>query len=204
MKKRKTYHHGDLKEALMDAALRLIRSKGLRGFSLREAAREAGVAPSAPYRHYKHRKELLASLAERSQIQLMQEVRVAVQNAPDEPLERFKAVCGAYVSFAAHHPEQFVVIYDSEYMPSSKGDVRKEIEQEIKLLVKEVIGDVNHSQAASNRDVELTARALVYGLCRQYVDGHFSRAGVGPERATELANTVATVLRFGLIPPPTT
>ena len=59
------YHHGNLKEALLQAALRLIAEKGPAGFTFADAARSAGVSPAAPYRHFRDRDELLSSIAQR-------------------------------------------------------------------------------------------------------------------------------------------
>ena len=59
------YHHGNLKEALLRAALDLIAQKGPAGFTFAEAARSAGVSPAAPYRHFRDRDELLSSIAQR-------------------------------------------------------------------------------------------------------------------------------------------
>ena len=59
----RAYHHGNLREALIRAALELIASKGTAGFTFSEAARFAGVSPAAPYRHFRDRDELMASVA---------------------------------------------------------------------------------------------------------------------------------------------
>lgn len=59
------YHHGNLKEALLQAALDLISKKGPAGFTFADAARMAGVSPAAPYRHFRDRDELIASIAQR-------------------------------------------------------------------------------------------------------------------------------------------
>ena len=59
------YHHGNLKEALLQAALGLIAEKGAAGFTFADAARSAGVSPAAPYRHFRDRDELLSSIAQR-------------------------------------------------------------------------------------------------------------------------------------------
>ena len=63
MNPKRRYHHGDLKRALLDAALELVRTKGAEAFTLREVARRAGVSHNAPYRHFRDRGELLAAVA---------------------------------------------------------------------------------------------------------------------------------------------
>ncbi len=68
--RRDSYHHGNLREALLEAALRLITERGLAGFAFAELARAAGVSPAAPYRHFRDRNALLAELARRGFEQL--------------------------------------------------------------------------------------------------------------------------------------
>jgi len=58
-----TYHHGDLRQALLNNCLKLIEEKGVSGFTLREVARISGVSPAAPYHHFKNKTELLAAVA---------------------------------------------------------------------------------------------------------------------------------------------
>src|SRR2546430_10361152 len=91
------YHHGNLKEALIEAALELIAKKGPAGFTFAEAARWAGVTPAAPYRHFRDRDELLANVALRG-VELF---GAALERAWDEgrpdPLRAFEAVGQAYL-----------------------------------------------------------------------------------------------------------
>src|ERR1700685_703333 len=75
----KSYHHGDLKAALKRAALKLVRQKGPRGFSLNEASRLAGVTVGAPYRHFADKEALLAEIICDGNAILSQQVREAVQ-----------------------------------------------------------------------------------------------------------------------------
>src|SRR3978361_2567018 len=73
-KPRATYHHGDLKRALTEAALALVAEKGPKGFTLSEAARRAGVSLAAPYRHFADKADLLASVAEQGFLELHQTI----------------------------------------------------------------------------------------------------------------------------------
>ena len=84
------YHHGNLKEALLQAALGLIAEKGPAGFTFADAARSAGVSPAAPYRHFRDRDELLASIAQRGFEQFEAELTRPGMTAAPIPFFFFK------------------------------------------------------------------------------------------------------------------
>lgn len=111
MSKRK-YHHGDLKAALIDAALGLIRETGINGFSFAEAARRAGVSAAAPYRHFKDRDELLAETARIG----YEKFAIALNDAWDEGqpshLVAFDALGAAFLTFARTHSDYYRVMFD--------------------------------------------------------------------------------------------
>src|SRR6476469_8276563 len=81
--KRDTYHHGDLKRALTEAALELVKEKGPKGFTLREVARRAGVSAAAPYRHFADKSQLLAAVATQGFVQLHEALDTTVAANPD-------------------------------------------------------------------------------------------------------------------------
>src|ERR1700752_3694170 len=98
------YHHGNLKEALLQAALDLIAEKGPAGFTFAEAARSAGVSPAAPYRHFRDRDELLASIAQRGFEQFEALLTAAWDDGrPDTPTA-FERLGKAYLKFAGGDP----------------------------------------------------------------------------------------------------
>ena len=124
---RPTYHHGDLRNSLIQAALALVAERGVEGFSLREAARMVGVSPSACYRHFADREELLAAVAHEGLDALAEEMRVAA--APHEGPSAFDAVhrfwdySGAYLHFALAHPAHFRVMHvDPEVRAQPRPD----------------------------------------------------------------------------------
>jgi AcrR family transcriptional regulator len=105
-----TYHHGNLRQALVDAALELIADKGARAFTLREAARRAGVSHTAPYRHFADREALLAAVAEEGFRELGARMRAAGAAVAD-PAAGFAAEGLAYVRFAVEKPSHFRVMF---------------------------------------------------------------------------------------------
>jgi AcrR family transcriptional regulator len=106
------YHHGNLRESLLEAALTLIAEVGPSGFNLREVARRAGVSHNAPYRHFRDKGQLMATVAAEG----FRELNVAVvEGALTEstPLGKVKRAGYAYVAFALRRPEHFAAMFDT-------------------------------------------------------------------------------------------
>src|SRR5215469_15808691 len=104
MKRSKPYHHGNLREALLSAALRLISEVGPTAFTLREVARRAGVSHNAPYRHFRDRDELMAAVSTEGYEELTRTIRDAAEQESGA-LARLKGAGLAYVKFALRRPE---------------------------------------------------------------------------------------------------
>ena len=105
-----SYHHGDLKAALVDAAVELIAEHGARAFSVAELSRRLGVTAAAPYRHFANRDELLAAVAVRA-LHEFAEALAAEASEGDPPEERLAAMAAGYVRFAAEQPALFGVVF---------------------------------------------------------------------------------------------
>jgi len=121
MPAKRPYHHGNLKPALLQAAVGLIAEVGPAAFTLREVARRAGISHNAPYRHFNDKDELLAAVAaegfERlanalSKGALAKPDRATRARVPNPALRRFQASGLAYVRFALHSPEHLLVMFD--------------------------------------------------------------------------------------------
>ncbi len=111
--KRDGYHHGNLRQALIDAALALIAERGPQGFSLAELAREIGVSPAAPYRHFRDRSALLAEIAQRGFEIFEGELTGAWDGGRPEP-SRAMVRCGrAYLTFARRQAALYAVMFES-------------------------------------------------------------------------------------------
>lgn len=106
-----SYHHGNLKKALLEASLDLIRKSGAEAFTLREVARRAGVSHNAPYRHFRNKEELLAALAAEGFDRLTAAMIQAAQPASGA-MDRFRASGRGYVDFALRYPQHFAVMFD--------------------------------------------------------------------------------------------
>jgi AcrR family transcriptional regulator len=112
MPRSKPYHHGNLRESLLSAAVVLIGEVGPSGFNMREVARRAGVSHNAPYRHFRDKGELLAEVA----AQGFRELNAAMQEdaaTESTPIGQLKRSGYAYVAFALRRPEHFAAMFDA-------------------------------------------------------------------------------------------
>src|SRR6266436_5814868 len=107
------YHHGNLKEALLQAALGLIAEKGPAGFTFADAARSAGVSPAAPYRHFRDRDELLSSIAQRGFEQFEEALTAAWDDGRPDTVTAFERVGKAYLAFARDEPAFYSAMFES-------------------------------------------------------------------------------------------
>jgi AcrR family transcriptional regulator len=135
MRKSKPYHHGHLREALLQAAIQLIGEVGPAGFTLREVARRAGVSHNAPYRHVTDREELLAAVAAQGFRELDEAMLNAVRHQRSS-VARLKRAGLAYVEFALRRPEHFTVMFDAAISKHQTPDSSQAAEQAFGTLVR--------------------------------------------------------------------
>ncbi len=107
------YHHGNLRQALVEAALKLVEEKGPAGFTLSEAAREAGVTPAAVYRHFEGREDLIAEAARQGYEIFADLMDYAFQSGQPSALASFEATGRAYLAFARKYPGHYVAMFES-------------------------------------------------------------------------------------------
>jgi AcrR family transcriptional regulator len=115
----KPYHHGDLRRALLDAALALAAERGAAGVTLREAARIAGVSQTAPYRHFADKQAMLAAVAEEGFHLFDEEIRHALATAAPDPTTQLVCLGVAYVRFALDHAAHFRLMFGHGSPPKS-------------------------------------------------------------------------------------
>jgi AcrR family transcriptional regulator len=188
-----TYHHGNLREALLKAALGLVRKAGPQGFTLREAARRAGVSHNAPYRHFKNRDELLAEVAAEGFERLTKFMeQSAAQGA--SPLARFQLSGRGYVRFALQYPEHFAVMFDHPGLAQASAHCGVASGQAFATLLGYVrdCQEVGALPAGDPQMLALMAWSVVHGVSKLAVSGHlpFSSQGDVLEFAASLIATL--------------
>jgi AcrR family transcriptional regulator len=110
---RRGYHHGNLREALVEAALALIAEKGPTGFTIAEAARLAGVSSAAPYRHFRDAEALLAAIAQRGYERFAAALEQAWDQGRPDPVHAFENVGRAYLAFARNEPAYYAAMFET-------------------------------------------------------------------------------------------
>jgi AcrR family transcriptional regulator len=128
------YHHGNLKEALINAALDLIARKGPAGFTFAEAARSAGVSPAAPYRHFRDRDDLLIGVARRGFEQFEQALASAWHDGKPEPFAAFERIGRAYLDFARTEPAYYSAMFEAGIPLDADPDLREAGERAFAVL----------------------------------------------------------------------
>lgn len=196
----RSYHHGNLRAALIEATLRAIAEDGPDRFTLRDVARRAGVSAAAPYRHFRDKEELLAAVAGECAERLGELTERAVAAAPDNALEQYRAAGIAYVQFVVAHPGHFRALNTPGIValmpePARSKWQQKQQDQRRAIAAAQASGIIAELPLD---DLCLAAQALVHGLGHMIVEGQLGP--VSSERATELAVAVTAVLGWGLVP----
>jgi AcrR family transcriptional regulator len=117
------YHHGNLRQALVEAALALIAEKGPQGFTLSEAAKAADVTPAAVYRHFAGRDDLLAEVARQGYDIFAALLEYAYDDGRPTPLAAFEATGRAYLAFARKYPGHYQAMFESGLQPGKHPDL---------------------------------------------------------------------------------
>ncbi|WJR76920.1 TetR/AcrR family transcriptional regulator [Bradyrhizobium sp. NP1] len=198
----KPYHHGDLRHALIDAALRLAEEGGPEKVSVREAARRAGVSPGAPFRHFASREALMTAVAEEAQRRFRAEIdRALGEAATDDPLRRFRSFGLAYLRWAMRNPAHFEIISSGRHF---NHDAAAALSRDNADLIATVEATLAQALAAGSlrtgelKPLLIAARALVYGFARMKIDGHFPRWGVADSEVERTAEAVIDLFIAGI------
>jgi AcrR family transcriptional regulator len=184
------YHHGDLRRSLVEATVRLVAEHGVDGFTLRAAAKLAGVSDGAPYHHFADKEALLAAVAEESFELLCNEMSAAGDEQEGNSSTKAQAMSVAYVIFAARYPARFRIMWS----PFGRGRKRyrglRQAAQRADRLLRRCLGQ-SLGEGASNRNVTerciTVARAVVHGLSVLAIDGHLKTDGLNERTLKRLA-----------------
>ena len=195
------YHHGDLRRSLLDAALGLVATHGVQGFTLREAARAANVSHNAPYRHFPSRTHLLLELAIEGQQHLLKALQTAVSRSEDHR-DRLVRLGVGYMEFAITHAAHFRVMFSSDVARHRTADVKAAQDETFRFFESELRAS---EQAGLMRPGSVQQNALVgwsalHGAAMLVLDGVLDNTAVAARRKPrEIAKVVIESLLTGIL-----
>jgi AcrR family transcriptional regulator len=196
----RSYHHGNLKEALVRAALELIAKKGPAGFTFAEAARAAGVSPAAPYRHFRDRDELLADVARRGFEQFEAALKRAWDEGRPDPVTAFERVGGAYLEFVRDQPAYYSAMFESGVSPDIDPALRAAGDRAFAVLrhaAETLVAQMPERGRPPALMVALHVWALTHGIASLFGRGDAARRAL-PMPAHELLEAAFLVYLRGL------
>ncbi|MEO1225386.1 MAG: TetR-like C-terminal domain-containing protein [Pseudomonadota bacterium] len=187
---RRGYHHGNLREALINAALGLISEKGTAGFTFADAARAAGVSAAAPYRHFRDRDALMADVAQRGFEQLEGDLALAAAKGDPSPVAAIDRIARAYLDFTRREPAQFSAMFESGQVFTESSEVRLAADRVFNVMLdacKTLVETQPADQRAPAMMIALHINALTHGVASLFARGDESRRPIPmpPEQLLE-------------------
>ena len=190
-RERETYHHGNLREALVGAARDLIAERGPAGFSFAEVARSAGVSPAAPYRHFRDRNGLVAEVARRGFDLFTADLALAWNNGRPDAWRAFEACGKAYLAFARREPAYYAAMFETGGSRDADREVAEAGDRAFAILhqaAEALCTGIPLSDRPPSRMVALHVWALSHGVASLFVravDGARRRLPISPEDLLE-------------------
>lgn len=174
---RRTYHHGDLRRSLMEAALGLVAEKGVHALSIREAAQRAGVSSGAPYRHFPSKDALLAALATDGYRDLGERLQRARERGGDDFRRQVQAAAEAYLEVALAHPDRFRLMFGGFFPSHAEFPELFAACAATEEILLDMLRDGQAAGAVKALPVALlatTTHAFIHGLASLLIEGHLA------------------------------
>lgn len=201
---RKSYHHGDLANALIVAALEILREKSPNELSLREVAKRAGVSHTAPYRHFSDKSKLLEAIAKIGFERLTQSLKSVAATYANNAQKQLTEAGAAYVRLAVNDPEitqlMFGGFLDSE---SCSEEIGESSENAFQALL-DIIENGKQEGIYLDRDamdLAMAAWSIVHGLAMLITVGQFHEYADSEEKVRRLSVMVCNLLQVGILKP---
>ncbi|MCB2116796.1 MAG: TetR/AcrR family transcriptional regulator [Rhodobacteraceae bacterium] len=198
------YHHGNLRQALIDAALALIESQGPQGFTLSDAAKSAGVTPAAVYRHFAGRDDLIAEIARQGFEIFADLMDHAYAGGKPSALAAFEATGRAYLAFARKFPGYYMAMFESGISLNANPDLARAAERSRMIFARSAEALSQHIPEAKRPPASMFSAhiwAMAHGVVELFSRGApGARAPFPPEDILETG--IGIYLRgLGLLPP---
>ncbi len=172
-----TYHHGDLKNALINAGVEILAREGVRGLSLRKVAKQAGVSHAAPYSHFKDKQALIAAISTEGFKQLYTQIESVIETHQADPETLLIETAWAYVQFALNAPDRFKLMFSSVLEKEKEYAEFVEISQENFSQLMEVVAAcqlVGILKSGASDVVAVRSWSTVHGFTSLLLEGQIS------------------------------
>ena len=173
------YHHGDLKNALINAGVQILASEGLGGLSLRKVAKQAGVSHAAPYSHFADKQALIAAISTEGFKQLYVQIEGIFEAYRDDPKKLLIETAWAYVQFALNEPDRFKLMFSSVLEKEKDYPDFVEFSQKNFRQVVEIVEICQQAEVLKQGASDLVALSLwgtVHGFTALLLEGQISHA----------------------------
>lgn len=202
-KHRRGYHHGNLRQALIEATLELIEAKGPQGFTMAEAAKAAGVSAAAPYRHFAGKEDLIAEAALQGFEIFADLMEYAKIKGAPSALAAFEATGRAYLAFARKHPGHYIAMFESGLRIASNPALARASERALSVMIRateELMAQLPADKRPPATMVSQHIWAMSHGVVELFARGEpGTRAPFAPEDLLE--SGIGVYLRgLGIIP----
>jgi AcrR family transcriptional regulator len=177
MPRKKSYHHGDLKNALIKAGADILSKEGVSALSLRKVAQKAGVSHAAPYAHFTDKQALIAAISTEGYKKLYEQIAQVAEQYRSDPLRRFVEASWAYVQFALDEPDQFKVTLSGMIEKEQDYPAFVETARQTFSLVVDIVLQCQQAGILRTGAADLTAVsvwALIHGFVTLLMENQLS------------------------------
>jgi AcrR family transcriptional regulator len=202
---KRAYHHGDLRRALLDAALQVIETSSPKALTLREIAQRAGVTQAAPYHHFADKNAILAAVAEEGFLALGRALEEARAKAGADPVDRLRALGVAYIRFGTTHRSHYRVMFGERIAGEWPESLKTTANAAFAPVVEELLAIQAEGRLVQGNLPRLAVInwATVHGVVMLWIDGACSGPVGDVGTIDEIANETVDLLARGLTARPT-
>ena len=197
------YHHGNLRQVLIDTAVQMIGEDGAGSLSLRKIALRAGVSHAAPYRHFKDKNAILAAVAKQGFEMMLDQTRKRIGKSTGGALDHFALIGLSSVDFAEAYPSHYRVMFGTQADQGDDRETPKPGSSGMFQLLRNTIARCRDEGLLAQGDLQemtLAAWSIVHGFAMLLIDRHIQGGSISPERLRKLKHAVVITLYQGLRP----